>query len=153
MFKIIKLGLVAMLILTMLNLDAQCIQFSYDPAGNRIQRSYNPTCILSLSDGNSTSTAAQMNSLALTVSEENDLKGKTELFPNPAQSLITIRTNEFSKKAQIAMYNSTGAVVLTRGLTSDQIDISHLPPGLYVFLLTEQRGEQLISYKQKIIKQ
>jgi hypothetical protein len=153
MNKILKYVQIISFVCIVLESEAQCIQFTYDAAGNRIQRSYNPSCTISLINKENSVITTQLVSKVQLVGEEIDSQARTTIYPNPTQSIITIRTNEFSQEAQIAVYNSTGAIVITRGLTSDQIDLSRLPSGSYVILIMEQQGDKLISYHQKIIKQ
>ena len=153
MFKIQKYVQIISFVFILLDSEAQCILFTYDNAGNRTQRKYDPICILALTEGNGGDAAAKTDSVTIFARVAALGLQKTILYPNPATSQVAVRTTEFSEAAQVAVYNSAGYIVFTTGLTSDRIDILHLPPGLYVFLLTEQRGEQLISYKQKIIKQ
>ncbi len=152
MFKIIKFSLIAVFLLSILSLEAQCVQFTYDAAGNRIQRKYDPICISAITAGGNDEFRALTNYDALSVREDIQVQRITRIYPNPTASVFIIETNTFGTSAQVTGYSSDGDIVYTNLLDRGTIDISQLPPGIYAILITEQQGENLIHYQQKIVK-
>ncbi|MCG9881610.1 MAG: T9SS type A sorting domain-containing protein [Bacteroidia bacterium] len=74
------------------------------------------------------------------------------LFPNPANSQISIQANAEMKNAQIVVLNSIGEIVLnqsTENANSLTLDISALNNGIY--FIQVQANNKL--YKQKFLKQ
>ncbi|MDX5444079.1 MAG: T9SS type A sorting domain-containing protein [Hymenobacteraceae bacterium] len=57
------------------------------------------------------------------------------VYPNPASNTISINLPEHVQEAELLLFNSSGQQVLTRKLiaTKAEADISHLPPGLYLY--------------------
>lgn len=70
-----------------------------------------------------------------------------QIAPNPASSHIHILTNFFPEGGKIKLYNGNGVVVKKQKLlnTSEKINISDLPAGIYFLHLTE--GGRTISQK------
>ncbi|MBK9356288.1 MAG: S8 family serine peptidase [Bacteroidales bacterium] len=63
------------------------------------------------------------------------------VYPNPADNQITVSAPGLSGYATITLFTLTGQVVMERKFTGmeDQLDISTLPPGMYIIeLLTDQ---------------
>jgi len=72
------------------------------------------------------------------------------VYPNPATNEVNFVLGLYSN-LQLFIYNSTGERVLFQLLQHSQtIDISTLPPGIYVYLLTGKNG---FSETGKIIKE
>jgi hypothetical protein len=62
-----------------------------------------------------------------------------EIFPNPANEWITIKT-QGTAKAQISIYDATGQFILQRSVQkADTMAIQHLAAGIYL-LIIEQNG-------------
>ena len=75
-----------------------------------------------------------------------------KVYPNPTNSYFTLEVKNLKNKYSLFMFSSSGKLVYNKkdNLTDIvNIDISHLPKGLY-FLLIESNG---ISKTRKIIKQ
>ena len=54
------------------------------------------------------------------------------LFPNPASDKIQISLNNDLQINQVQIYNNIGKLVLNQSNSFDNINISNLPPGLYI---------------------
>ena len=68
------------------------------------------------------------------LSNTKGLSDNLNLFPNPAQDVITFKLNErnSSQEVQVKIYNLLGQVVINKSLMSgSSIDISGLPSGTY----------------------
>ena len=75
---------------------------------------------------------------------------EVDIFPNPANSSITINGHELKK---LVLLNQKGEAVLEQvnGFTNNQnlINISHLPDGIYFIQITSKKG----TVTKKVIKQ
>lgn len=81
---------------------------------------------------------------------ENRVTNTISVYPNPAQNSIRIATNGVHvENARVAILSSVGQTVHTSTFnSSDELDISHLPNGIYFVQLT---CEELHSTPQKLI--
>jgi hypothetical protein len=77
---------------------------------------------------------------------------KAVIYPNPAKNIVNINLTGLKGKSEVSMYDVNGRVVLRREVTSvkSQLDISALPPGIYMMRITN--GVKEVSMT-KIIKQ
>ena len=68
-----------------------------------------------------------------------------KIYPNPAYTIITIETQVISVKSQFTVLNVNGQQLITRQITESktQLDISHLPKGVYYVRLTGERTVQV----------
>ncbi len=75
-------------------------------------------------------------------------------YPNPVYNTITIETKGFSGLGlrTVKIFNQTGVPVLSQRFDASNptIDVSHLPPGLYLISFFDNNG--LYSNPKKIIK-
>lgn len=76
--------------------------------------------------------------------------GGITIGPNPTTDIFTIRGMETGKNL-IVVYGSNGQLVKsqTTSQTQDDVDISHLAPGVYMVKITSEAGNTVIS---KLIK-
>lgn len=76
--------------------------------------------------------------------------GKIKLYPNPSNSRITIECAE-NQNIDLLVYNLFGEMVMHSVLTksTNEIDISSLPKGVYILKITGERG----TMQQKLIKE
>jgi uncharacterized protein (TIGR02145 family) len=75
---------------------------------------------------------------------------KIKLYPNPSNSRITIESAEY-QNTYLLVYNLFGEMVMHSVLTksTNEIDISSLPKGVYILKITGERG----TMQQKLIKE
>ena len=75
-------------------------------------------------------------------------KNELTIYPNPANTIITIHTTQLFKTAQV--YSLTGNEVVHQNYTAPKtnLDVSMLIPGLYVLKLVDEFGN--IIHTQKI---
>ena len=131
---------------------------SFDPCWNlyifdidygRIRKiSYNPSCSLH-----------SLDSLASLKTNEINSAANISIYPNPAYDELTI--NSSNKIAQITISNLIGQVAASRdgltpalskgagGVTQARVDVSVLPPGVYVVRVTDVEGNVVV---RKVVK-
>lgn len=71
------------------------------------------------------------------------------IFPNPAATMICFPDNYTNKNYQIKIFNTQGKLHLHQQNITENIDIHHLPSGVYLVNIVD--GNQII-YTQKIVK-
>jgi|WetSurMetagenome_2_1015567.scaffolds.fasta_scaffold88959_2 hypothetical protein len=72
--------------------------------------------------------------------ERTQMNKQILVYPNPADNEVNFVLGLYSN-LQLSIYNSTGERKLLQSLPSSQtIDVSGLPAGIYVYLLTGQNG-------------
>ncbi len=74
----------------------------------------------------------------------NDVLGKTNgvVYPNPATSHLTIKTDEEIKS--IYIYNSLGALVQTE--KTNTFSVEQLPAGIYISQIKTDKGTSTIRF-------
>jgi len=77
---------------------------------------------------------------------ELNLTNSIKLFPNPNSGEFTIEGN-YQLPAIIELYDITGRQMFSQLLTSnqEQVDVSHLSSGMYVWQLGTARGKLVIE--------
>ncbi len=81
---------------------------------------------------------------------EYDLPKQILVYPNPAKDKVSFVTGLYSN-LELKIYNLQGSCVIKRHLPHTQtIDLSGLPPGTYIYLITGKDG---FKEKGKLIKQ
>jgi len=115
-------------------------------------------CILTVTPECGSTYSDTSNSITLTVygpppaepleSGIGDASGRITLYPNPANSIITLSANRLSDgAASIVIYDRLGKQVMTKELMTngtqlkEALDISLLTPGVYLVRLTEASGK------------
>jgi len=58
------------------------------------------------------------------------------LYPNPASNQINLNLSEGVQPEMIRIYNLSGQLILSQAYQSNNIDISSIPTGIYLFQLT-----------------
>ena len=101
--------------------------------------------------GKSTAKDDPTDSVELTLREQdltsvnNKSSGGIEIYPNPATNFITINaTNSNIETVQIV--NITGDVVVESRTNSNQVDVSHLPTGVYFVQLFSTKGVNSLKF-------
>lgn len=128
---------------------AQKIQYSYDAAGNRIQRKLyvEPPCC-DPADPNGPPVAGRTAKDTAKASE-TALKHGISVFPNPANDKISVTINEFNgnETATVALMDNAGKILKSAQQTSSQsfMDVSNLNPGAYHLRII--LGKETLYYK------
>lgn len=73
---------------------------------------------------------------------ENDMQ-TLEIFPNPAQDVLSFKNAQDLIGAMVFVYDATGKMIQSQTFTTNQVDVSALPAGYYVLRL--KKGEKEIS--------
>ncbi len=98
---------------------------------------HNVSC-LTLAEGNNTALffSECINNSTTSISEiENDDQSFT-IFPNPANSFVTVHLNNGTNNAKLNIYNSFGQNIYSTNVVEDEsIDISNIPAGVYYIRL------------------
>lgn len=110
------------------------------------------TITYTYTDGNSCTNTASQNilvDLCTGLSDQTLAESNLIVFPNPANELVTITTNE--NKGQLIIYNTLGAVLYSKQLNATQttVDVSAYQSGIYFIQLQTVDG----MATKKIIKQ
>jgi hypothetical protein len=73
---------------------------------------------------------------------------KWEVYPNPVNEILNIR-NTSGKAGTLEMIDATGRIVLRESIAQmqTQLNVNHLPTGLYLYQLKDMRGEVITSGK------
>jgi spore coat protein CotH len=73
------------------------------------------------------------------LNEENENADELLVYPNPANEMIYLRSESFSKTNKFILYDHLGKIALSKELTDQnhiqKIEINHLTPGYYSFQL------------------
>ncbi len=81
------------------------------------------------------------------IDEQNEAT-KWEVYPNPVNEILNIR-NTSGKDGNLEMIDATGRIVLRESIAQmqTQINVSHLPTGLYLYQLKDARGQVITCGK------
>lgn len=71
---------------------------------------------------------------------ENEFEHKISVYPNPAVNEVSIKSNV---AGELSVYNSNGQKVFIYELQNEtSVKISHLPPGIYFYSVTNDKGKR-----------
>ena len=77
---------------------------------------------------------------------ESEINKKFMVFPNPVTEILNLRvTNEVEIKS-MSIYNVLGQLVKTQVGHATTITVSHLEAGVYVLLVTSERGSESLKF-------
>ena len=116
-------------------LSAQCLEYTYDAAGNRTGRSN--VCTL-LREENVADRAV------IEIAEEE--KNAVIVIPNPAMERIHVSAKGFGVNASTVVLDVSGRQVIQPTSVLEQIDISGLVPGLYVVVVSDERRRVAVTF-------
>ncbi len=72
------------------------------------------------------------------------------LYPNPAQSVLNIKTNDNLVMKSCQVFDLNGKSVLQSDISNSTINVEKLTTGTYILLLTDVNGKE---YSQKFLKE
>ncbi|MEM7035666.1 MAG: FG-GAP-like repeat-containing protein [Bacteroidota bacterium] len=99
----------------------------------------------------------EINESGMVVAQEEPRVEGFELFPNPAQSAVTLRGPDFTQEGiAVQVYNSVGALVEMRDrqqLASDKLrfSVANFPAGVYIVQVVDQTAQK--RWTKKLIVQ
>ncbi|MBK7096342.1 MAG: T9SS type A sorting domain-containing protein [Saprospiraceae bacterium] len=98
---------------------------------------YDPGCTLS----------ATLDEIIITANEEIiiNVSGKVVVYPNPAQEVINISVPEGFNAEEIEVLDILGQRIMDLGQEYEEIDISHMEPGLYFIVMKNKDGRMMSS--------
>ncbi|MEL6845164.1 MAG: T9SS type A sorting domain-containing protein, partial [Bacteroidota bacterium] len=80
----------------------------------------------------------------------NELTGvAVTVFPNPSQGTIHITSNSDVDIYRVALFDMTGRMLLAEDFRQNELDITHLPKGLYLLQVATSEGTAV----RKIVRQ
>jgi len=127
------------------------LKFTYDTPGNQAKREY---CSGSCTSRVSTEIQAKEEVAEESIENIEDAFRGLNIFPNPTQSNITIKTSQESLVKRITVFDIKGALLQTldynKPVPSMQVNLSRWPVGVYYLHLHLENGE---STTKKVIKQ
>jgi hypothetical protein len=91
----------------------------------------------------------RFNNLCIPVNNEHEEDGTTTLiFPNPAEDIITIKSNKKAEAQSIILYDLTGKQLMKQANISETntISVKHLKPGYYFIKVGTQNPVKLIKH-------
>ncbi len=133
-------------LMTCVALEAQKVSFTYDNAGNRIDRTLEEV-------GGGLKSLAMSDTVIVEdeIIEEEMIKGEIKIFPNPTDGKITI---DFFPDDQGSYYlsvtNLTGYRIIERLIFGgkNELDISGYSPGIYVItIFSEEKSNKWVILK------
>ena len=116
-------------------LSAQCLEYTYDSAGNRTGRSN--VCTL-LKEEN----VAERSVIDIT----EDEKASVFVSPNPAMDRIHVSAKGFGVNTSAVVLDVSGRQVIQPTSVLEQIDIRGLVPGLYVVVVSDERRRVAVTF-------
>jgi hypothetical protein len=79
------------------------------------------------------------------------LAGSVVVSPNPASDLLSIQLPASDGSYQATLFDLTGKRWLDATLVSNSLSITHLPKGVYLLVLRDENGQQLLQ--ERLVKQ
>lgn len=81
----------------------------------------------------------------------NEAPTSISVYPNPAESRITVKVNCNLSNSLVSIFNSTGALVKTEYMSSDEkeINISELPAGIYIIKVDDSKEPFISRFVKK----
>ncbi len=130
---------------------AQTLVFTYDPAGNQVQRELVILPVNSLLSTNSTEETEQEEETLLPKSNSiNDNSTEIELYPNPVVDILNVEWQSNLQITEIMLFDSTGKMLqlkkIYEGATRETFNLSSYSPGMYYVRLFDS-FQQSKSYK------
>ncbi len=95
-----------------------------------------------------------IDSVSLTLCDDVGIEEKPidniDIYPNPAQDFVSVELPKNISKAQLAIYNLTGQLVLQKQIMqpNQQIPITELGNGVYIFVI---QNEDKVIGRQRVV--
>lgn len=129
---------------------AQTLEFTYDPAGNQIQRELVIISVNSITSTNSVETEQEEETLLPKSNSINDNSTIIELYPNPVVDLLNVEWQSNLQITQIMLFDGTGKMLqlkkVNEGTTRETFNLSTYSSGMYYVRLFDV-FQQSKSYK------
>ena len=129
---------------------AQTLEFTYDPAGNQIQRELVTISVNSIKSSNSVETEQEEETMLPKSNSINDNSTIIELYPNPVVDLLNVEWQSNLQIAEIMLFDNTGKLLQLKkvyeGTTRETFNLSNYSSGMYYIRLFDS-FQQSKSYK------
>lgn len=130
---------------------AQTLEFTYDSAGNQIQRELVTISVNSIKSTNSVYETEQEEETMLPKSNSiNDNSTIIELYPNPVVDLLNVEWQSNLQITQIMLFDGTGKMLqlkkVNEGTIKETFNLSSYSSGMYYIRLFDA-FQQSKSYK------
>lgn len=79
---------------------------------------------------------------------ESENPGKFVLYPNPASSVVSLRSDVASDIRSVEVYNAIGQIVLVK-MNSDELNVSELASGIYSVKVKSDKGISTLRFVKK----
>lgn len=131
-----KIVNIILLLFVFIKCYTQCINYSYDPAGNRVSRNICPQPLV-IPGGISIT----KNILEHLSHEISDLK----VFPNPGRDFIEIRSSQFSGNSKVQIINILGQKMYEGILNDYRVNMAGWQSGRYFLRLHEGDNVKIVA--------
>lgn len=133
------------------SLKAQTLEFTYDPAGNQIQRELVTLSVNSLLSTNSIEETEQEEDTLLPKSNSlNDNSTTIEFYPNPVVDLLNVEWDSALNPTEIMLFDNRGKLLQLKkvyeGTMRETFDLSTYASGIY-YIRVFDANKQSKSYK------
>lgn len=129
---------------------AQTLEFTYDPAGNQIQRELVTISVNSIKSSNSVETEQEEETMLPKSNSINDNSTIIELYPNPVVDLLNVEWQSNLQITQIMLFDGTGKMLqlkkVNEGTIKETFNLSSYSSGMYYIRLFDA-FQQSKSYK------
>jgi len=133
------------------NVNSQTLQFTYDSAGNQVQRELVTITVNSVMSTDSINETEQEEETMLPGSSSiNDNATIIELYPNPVTDLLNVEWQSNLQIKEIVLFDSSGKMLQLKkvyeGTTKEIFNLSTYSSGMYYIRLFDS-FQQSKSYK------
>lgn len=129
---------------------AQTLEFTYDAAGNQVQRELVTISVNSIKSSNSVETEQEEETMLPKSNSINDNSTIIELYPNPVVDLLNVEWQSNLQITQIMLFDGTGKMLqlkkVNEGTIKETFNLSSYSSGMYYIRLFDA-FQQSKSYK------
>ena len=72
------------------------------------------------------------------------------IYPNPAKSILNVKSNDSITMKNASVYNLNGKLILSSTIVNDSINVDSLSTGSYILILKDNNNKE---YTQKFLKE
>jgi len=89
--------------------------------------------------------------LITSINDRNPEGERIRVFPNPAESILTVEFERMPQRTEATIYNIQGQRILNKRIknSNTQLEIDHLKQGVYILLITFEGREQHHRFVKK----
>jgi hypothetical protein len=141
--------LIALSLITYFAYAQPSVEYTYDPAGNRIQRNIIVVGGMALHNGDGEQAAQQVAEM-LPIEDEGDIL--INLYPNPTQADVDITIDYQNVPQQVvtmSLYDASGKLLESKQVsdTRHQISLQKYPTGIYYLRMSSAENKTMKEVK------